>query len=623
FFFFMFCADTEPERHALIEKVYPSLYRFCKEKGYEFRMFDLRWGVKDGVSNSNNLMALHLETLKQCQESEGLNFVLFSGQKHDAPVVPEAISRFQSNAPKSAVEYEKDTGLLCQWYKLDENSIPGVYRLQPVSKDPLRRQQAKNKWLDSSKKLYTILQEYAPMALGAEAASQLLRTAQRPWPTKGKLSEQEYHLMSNIKLPILLLQLRYTNICEYTVCWGRNGIDPLVNRSHSYYIEQVCSDFQKAVLNQLNNSVVENCCSSEIKEKLLFIAFSEFIFCLSRAKSFMGRQPVLLDLKDRVWFSNRKVIVVHGETGSGKSTIIAKAALLANGWIPGAAVQIVVRFVGVTGESRNIRLLLQSLCFQIAEIYDVPANFSEDFHELLNEFISLLEFATENKPLMLWLDGLDELSVDYGTNILWLPSELPEHVYVIVSTTTESNGSFLPMLQTLTVEENILQIPQLRPSEADQIISSWLEKDSRRLTANQQQLLMESCLACPTPLYLQCAYNESCQWTSFTSSTDIYLPANLHKLYSWILARLEKEHGEQVVKKTATLITLCRNGITLDELLDLLSIDQTVMQEIQQYQSVSVSRFPLILWLKLQRDLGCHVVEQRTDNTYVFNWTHS
>nr|XP_005989550.2 PREDICTED: NACHT and WD repeat domain-containing protein 2-like [Latimeria chalumnae] len=472
--------DTEPERHALIEKVYPSLYRFCKEKGYEFRMFDLRWGVKDGVSNSNNLMALHLETLKQCQESEGLNFVLFSGQKHDAPVVPEAISRkefeaihnklydlklavskqkqfrfnsesikakeaaletksapsdngpsganpnvsasisdskenanecsneelsdqnvledrtvlldrFQSNAPKSAVEYEKDTGLLCQWYKLDENSIPGVYRLQPVSthhrdmysKDPLRRQQAKNKWLDSSKKLYTILQEYAPMALGAEAASQLLRTVLQREVDQGltqdppeehcywfkrNITDIKYNLSSEkafeyidilprqpeinqeryaahqIFINNTLAKLRYTNICEYTVCWGRNGIDPLVNRSHSYYIEQVCSDFQKAVLNQLNKIMS----SKNVKElsdvRKRKEAFQNYIKqeilehvhqCQNLAKSFMGRQPVLLDLKDRVWFSNRKVIVVHGETGSGKSTIIAKAALLANGWIPG------------------------------------------------------------------------------------------------------------------------------------------------------------------------------------------------------------------------------------------------------------------------------------------------
>ncbi|XP_041042816.1 uncharacterized protein LOC121277430 [Carcharodon carcharias] len=48
-----------------------------------------------------------------------------------------------------------------------------------------------------------------------------------------------------------------------------------------------------------------------------------------------------------------------------------------------------------------------------------------------------------------------------------------------------------------------------------------------------------------------------------------------------------------------------------------------VMQEIQQFQSVSVSKFPLVLWIKLQRDLKIHIVECRTDNTYTFNWAHS
>uniref|UniRef100_H3AUK9 Nephrocystin 3-like N-terminal domain-containing protein n=1 Tax=Latimeria chalumnae TaxID=7897 RepID=H3AUK9_LATCH len=464
--------DTEPERHALIEKVYPSLYRFCKEKGYEFRMFDLRWGVKDGVSNSNNLMALHLETLKQCQESEGLNFVVIIVSFYRTVL----LDRFQSNAPKSAVEYEKDTGLLCQWYKLDENSIPGVYRLQPVRSVSITHLRSpfnlyfcidylSDVWkiffqlqslyfctrCGKKKKIfqYKVDTEYRVAVLQREVDQGLTQDPPEEhcyWfkrnitdikynlssekafeyidilPRQPEINQERYAAHQIFINNTLAKKLRYTNICEYTVCWGRNGIDPLVNRSHSYYIEQVCSDFQKAVLNQLNKSVLlkrKEAFQNYIKQEIL----EHFIFCLSRAKSFMGRQPVLLDLKDRVWFSNRKVIVVHGETGSGKSTIIAKAALLANGWIPGS--QIVVRFVGVTGESRNIRLLLQSLCFQIAEIYDVPANFSEDFHELLNEFISLLEFATENKPLMLWLDGLDELSVDYGTNILWLPSELP------------------------------------------------------------------------------------------------------------------------------------------------------------------------------------------------------
>lgn len=170
---------------------------------------------------------------------------------------------------------------------------------------------------------------------------------------------------------------------------------------------------------------------------------------------------------------------------------------------------------------------------------------------------------------------------------------------------------------------NTVHIKPLSPIEVSQMLRCWLEKDHRRLQAGQWRLIVEACLACPSPLYLQSAYQETKQWASFTSPDEIYLPADLCKLYTSILARLEKEHGEQFVKKAASFITLSRNGITLEELVDLLSQDHSVMQEIQQSHGLTISKFPFVLWARLQHDLGNHLVEQKTDNTYVFNWAHS
>ncbi|XP_067885458.1 uncharacterized protein [Heterodontus francisci] len=178
-------------------------------------------------------------------------------------------------------------------------------------------------------------------------------------------------------------------------------------------------------------------------------------------------------------------------------------------------------------------------------------------------------------------------------------------------------------LKKLKEHGNILHIPPLSSMEIETIISHWLEKDHRRLSADQWYLLLEACSACPIPLYLQCAYSESLNWQSSIPASDIFLPQSLHQLYSVILSRLEKEHGEELVRKVAGLLTLSRNGITFDEMTDLLSLDQMVMQEIQQFQNVSLSKFPLVIWIKLQRDLKIHIVECRTDNAYTFNWAHS
>lgn len=155
------------------------------------------------------------------------------------------------------------------------------------------------------------------------------------------------------------------------------------------------------------------------------------------------------------------------------------------------------------------------------------------------------------------------------------------------------------------------------------MISSWLEKDSRRLSQQQHDRLMEACTACPVPLFVYCAYKESCLWTSFTPEAEVCLPQNIPELYSWTLSRMEKSHGEQVVKKMAAYTTLSRNGITQEELLHLMSTDDVVIKEIAKFQKVSISAFPLVLWLKLLDDFGDHLKEQRTDHTYVFNWAHT
>ncbi|XP_048383603.1 uncharacterized protein LOC125451016 isoform X2 [Stegostoma tigrinum] len=744
--------DTEHERNALMKNVYPQLNSYCKERGYDLMMIDLRWGMKDGISDNHTMARLHLEVLKECQTSEGSIFILLIGQKHDPLFLPDSIvkddfeailnfieakkleattwqhgehncqhhtllegpglceesqsgkphltnastpldkevpescdtgaSEIQSarvpqahdtndTVPQSTPDFGKAIGLLQQWYKLDENCIPSVYRLQPIrthfrdiySMDPSRRQLSKNNWSSSAQKLHSILQENAPLALGKERASNLLRTVierevNQGLQTRGppedhchwfkryitdircnlssekaadfidvcprmpEINKELYEAHTQF-LESIHAKLRHTNIYEYKVSWGRDGISPQLNRSHLVYIERLCADFQKTFIAHFHRNI--GSLNTKRGPERRYHTMKRWVneetlehvhHCQTLAEFFVGRETFLLNLKECLHESNQKPIILLGEVGCGKSALMAKASLLASDWVSGSPDTVPIMKI-IQHSSMCFLLSIKPTAlltqFQIAHM--------KDFLGLLNEFTSLMEFATEDKPLLITLDGLEELSDDYNAwKLSWLPRELPKNVYFIVSMFVEEDQATLKKLKE---HGNILHVPPLTTTEIEKIIGYWLEKDHRRLTTDQLHLLLEACSACPTPLYVQCAYRESLNWQSSIPVSDIFLPQSLCQLYSAILSRMEKEHGVELVKKVAGLLTLSRNGITLVEMTDLLSLDWVVMQEIQQFQNVSIPKFPLVLWMKLLRDLNIHIVECRTDNTYTFNWSHS
>lgn len=69
--------DTRVERNALMNRVYPKLRDFCHERGYEFQVVDMRWGVHDPFTDDHMIGEISLKELKACQAlSTGPNFVV-------------------------------------------------------------------------------------------------------------------------------------------------------------------------------------------------------------------------------------------------------------------------------------------------------------------------------------------------------------------------------------------------------------------------------------------------------------------------------------------------------------------------------------------------------------------
>ena len=60
-----------------MEKVYPRLKTFCRERGYEFQVVDMRWGIRDDATNDHLTTEICMRELELCQQySTGPSFVV-------------------------------------------------------------------------------------------------------------------------------------------------------------------------------------------------------------------------------------------------------------------------------------------------------------------------------------------------------------------------------------------------------------------------------------------------------------------------------------------------------------------------------------------------------------------
>ncbi|XP_057201456.1 uncharacterized protein LOC130561265 isoform X1 [Triplophysa rosa] len=468
------------------------------------------------------------------------------------------------------MDFDQDLTLLQTWYKLDTNTLPTVYRLLPVSthhpeytilsRDVHRRKLGRKAWRSACVKLWNVLWQSGPEAIGEDATCHMLKTvldSEVEQGFEGKLINQVLHQAQQRFVRNIHFKLRHTNIHETNISWGRRVLSAKHNRSHQFYIERLCSHVQRAVTAALNSVMQASLAKGsydvqrrDISRRRVDEEIQHHIkFGITLAHGYVFRQDFLGKVKRTLLESSSLLLL--GEPGFGKSRTLAKVAQLIPTWIPGDA-NVLTCFVGLISDSRNVRLMLQNLCLQLANIYCPKTEISETLPKLSSELCSLLGLVTEDRPLTLVLDGLDNLSEEHESDLSWLCNILQPHVFIILSASTQSKCAHILQSQ---LKVSVLTLPALNSKEITSGLVSRLASDSHTLTEDQWSLLFQSCLSCPSPLYLNLAYAETRRWCSFTLKDSFNLPMDLQQLFLSILVRLEREHGACLVRRMALLIT--------------------------------------------------------------------
>ncbi|CAF4518214.1 unnamed protein product, partial [Rotaria magnacalcarata] len=344
------------------------------------------------------------------------------------------------------------------------------------------------------------------------------------------------------------------------------------------------------------------------------------------SQDFQGRIDILERVRNYVQGSSNQPLVLWGEGGCGKSSMLAKIAADSSSWFPPKQYNPIrlIRFLGTTPDSSSIGPLLRSVCQQLCFLYQVPDNtIPVELSQLINYFKRLLEKTPADKPLCIFFDSLDQLSsADGAHSMSWLPPTLPNYVKIIVSTLPGIFNILSTLRNIIESRENFVQIKPLGEELAKTVLVARLSRQHRKITDTQWELVHERLAECNLPLYVKLVFDEIKLWKSYAQPQEKDLATTVSTSINKLLGRIENQHGHILVEHALSYITASKSGLSEAELEDLISLDETVLNDVYQYHLPPIRRIPPLLWTRIRNDLPNYLVEREADGVSVVCWYH-
>lgn len=197
-----------------------------------------------------------------------------------------------------------------------------------------------------------------------------------PHKSHGKEEAREWDktaktLLKSLKEKEIPKVLDKSNIISYNIKWGENGIDTHASEEHHQYIERLCHDFLKKMTDCIEKAMKERK-NSTLDDKLFEEVAQHALCCRQLCSSLHDHSKSLDMIKSYVTGQGNSPFVVHGQQGSGKTTLVAMAAYSSPSWV-GSEVAVIVRFLGTTHHSSKVHQLLYSICQQLCVVFKVDS----------------------------------------------------------------------------------------------------------------------------------------------------------------------------------------------------------------------------------------------------------
>eukprot|EP00049_Salpingoeca_infusionum_P027758 m.34089 g.34089 ORF g.34089 m.34089 type:complete len:1644 (+) comp9734_c0_seq1:164-5095(+) len=666
--------DTELERNLLIDDVYPFLQKLGACVHVEvFPSSEMRWGIRSEASSSHQTSAICMEEIQRCQrESSGISYVLILGNKYGFRPFPANIPQTEYDILTQALTSEQGGDCpalryMQDWYRLDTNCVPPTFNLKPVEKEQegdwwstvfptiqsnLRAAVATDAVRDTLSKdrldLYTqsVTAEEINNGLfhvNSDERSDTVHVFVREFDTVVKddarsklffdmqgtdLDSDAQQRLEDLRAASVPAALGESSITRYTVPYEPEQGMSLDNPKHQEYLRTFSDDFCSRVAASILDVAAR---TAYEPDALVDEVAAHALLQTQRSDAFIstkGTDAIVSAVQahaDAVRSGSCKAaFVLCGESGTGKTSLMAHIA--GSIGVPNAVR--ITRFLGTSRGSGTARALITSLVDQIQRVYKPEKQRlgdTTDMDVLAKRLAAAFRMATADKPLLLVLDSLDQLSDEgNGRNLAWLPFQsLPPNVVMVLSTLPKEGGCW-DILSTALDPSFAGQVAKVETSDAAAIIDAWLSIAKRTLQPAQRELVLTAFEKCPTPLFLKlCVDFYALKWTSDKDVSGVMFPDNVPDLIDAIFEQLERQHGEVVVKAALGYLTASKGGLSDNEMQDVLSLNDECLDAVYEWWVPPVRRIPPLIWTRIVSDLPGALAERGVEGGIsVLAWYH-
>ena len=384
------------ERDYLLQNVFPVVRHACEERMVGFTEIDLRWGITDGEAEKDKTVEICLAEIDRCLEYPPF-FIGFLGERYGWVPTPEDLTEYWSEAINkkyreaiaealenniSVTELEFNFGL--------EASVNSEQKIEPLFylRSP-----------DLTAALYKQFSESTP-----DAKTDTNRTifydshAGKLEALKTELRKQKAVTLDN-----------YSSIQEF----GESVKDRLISTLNERYpLEELPSEIN---IRQHQHETY---------------AYSKRKFYLPNE---IQRSKILFHVERRLEGTDARSILLRGESGIGKSALVADLANFMRSDDRYSDAQIIDRYIGADSDISLFTWINDVIC--ICEEREVSEECGIDIWDSLDRALTD-KVTNSHKPIILLIDALNQLNPSDPLLRQLLNRKWPSMVVLIASATS-------------------------------------------------------------------------------------------------------------------------------------------------------------------------------------------